>query len=79
MLEISVQEAETKLSEIIRQVVAGEEVFITEAGEQVAKVIPVKPRHKWVGMDNGKGRVLDSFFDPLDDDETAQYLMGDKF
>ena len=80
MLEISVKEAETKLSEIISKAVAGEEIVITEAGEQVVKLIPVKkPRHKWVGKYQGEGRVLDSFFEPLDDDETVQYLTGDKF
>jgi len=77
-MKVSVYEAKSKLSQMINKSLDGEEVIITRNGISKVKLVPVRGGKKWVGMAKGQGKVLDSFFDPLDDDETLQYLTGEK-
>jgi len=77
-MRVSVYEAKSKLSQMINKSLDGEEVIITRNGISKVKLVPVREGKKWVGMAKGQGKVLDSFFDPLDDDETLQYLTGEK-
>ena len=77
-MKVSVYEAKSKLSQMINKSLDGEEVIITRNGISKVKLVPVRAGKKWVGMAKGQGKVLDSFFDPLDDDETLQYLTGEK-
>lgn len=77
-MKVSVYEAKSKLSQMINKALEGEEVVITRHGEDTVKLTPVKAGKKWVGMAKGQGKVLDSFFDSLDDDETVQYLTGER-
>ena len=68
MSEVGVHEAETNLSGLLRRVDAGEEVTITEAGEPVAKLVPVQRRKPRVlGRDRGLFEVPDDFDSPLDE------------
>ncbi|HXG85068.1 MAG TPA: type II toxin-antitoxin system prevent-host-death family antitoxin [Pyrinomonadaceae bacterium] len=76
-MNVSVYEAKTKLSEMINRALAGEEIVITRSGEATVKLTPVPKTSRWVGMDEGRGSVPDSFFEPLNDDETVKYLAGD--
>ncbi len=41
MREVGVHEAKTHLSQLLRGVEAGEEVFVTRGGRAVAKLVPV--------------------------------------
>lgn len=77
MIKVSVYEAKTKLSEMINRALAGEEIVITRSGEETVKLTPVQKNRHWVGMDEGRGSVPDSFFESLDDDETIKQLAGD--
>jgi antitoxin (DNA-binding transcriptional repressor) of toxin-antitoxin stability system len=43
MTSVSIQEAETKLSELIHQLKPGDELIITENDRPVAKLIPQTP------------------------------------
>lgn len=76
-MKVSVYEAKSKLSQMINKALAGEEVIITRNGVVTVKLVPVPRQKSWIGMWEGQGEVLDSFFDPLDDDETVKYLTGD--
>lgn len=76
-MKVSVYEAKTKLSQMINKALGGEEVIITRNGEVTVKLVPVPKRKSWIGMYEGQVGVLDSFFDPLDDDETVEYLIGE--
>ena len=77
-MKVSVYEAKSKLSQMINKALEGEEVVITRNGVSKVKLVPIRDTGNWVGIAKGQGKVLDSFFDPLDDDETVQYLTGDR-
>ena len=73
---VSLAENEKNLSNLLDQALAGEEVIVTRNGEPVAQLVPLAKHKKWVGMDQGKGFVPDSFQDPIED-ETIDYLTGE--
>jgi len=75
-MKVSVYEAKSKLSQMINKALEGEEVIITRNGIETVRLVPVPKRKNWVGMYAGQGKVLDSFFDPLDD-ETLAYFTGE--
>jgi len=75
-MKVSVYDAKAKLSQMINRALEGEEVVITRNGTETVRLVPVVTRKNWVGMYKGQGKVLDSFFEPLDD-ETLAYFTGD--
>lgn len=77
-MKVSVYEAKAKLSQMINMALEGEEVIITRNGTETVRLVPVPvPKKKnWIGMWKGQGAVLDSFFDPIDDEE-IKYLTGE--
>lgn len=76
-MKIGIYEAKSKLSQMINLALDGEEVVITRNGKDSVKLVPIPQKKRWIGMWEGQGKVLDSFFDPLDDDETVMYLTGE--
>ena len=77
-MKVSVYEAKSKLSQMINKALEGEDVVITRNGNDTVKLVPVTTKKAgWIGMWEGQGNVPDSFFDPLDDDETVKYLTGE--
>ncbi len=65
---VNVHEAKTHLSRLLDQVAAGEDVVIAKAGKAVARLVPVDPRTpRKPGL--AKGRVTESFFEPLPPEE----------
>ena len=67
--EVSVHEAKTHLSRLLRRVAAGEEIIIARAGRPVAILTAiVKPRRRTLGVDEGKLVVPDNFNAPLPED-----------
>lgn len=67
-MEVSVYEAKSKLSAMIKRCLEGEDVIITRNGEATVRLVPVSRRVNWIGIAAGQGEVLDSFFEPLDDE-----------
>lgn len=71
MSTISIQEAQTRLSELIRQISPGEEVVITEGDRPVARLIPTPPpARRPPRLGTLRGTVLHmaaDFDEPLDD------------
>ncbi len=71
MPTISIQEAQARLSEIIRALTPGEEVVITENGQPVARLVPTPPQpaKKPRQFDTLRGTVLsmEHFDDPLEE------------
>jgi prevent-host-death family protein len=69
MIEVSVHEAKTHLSRLLRRIASGEEVTISRSGTPVARLVPVrgKPPRK-LGLDAGKVRIADDFDAPLPED-----------
>lgn len=69
MSEVSVHEAKTHLSRLLRRVSAGESIVITRGRKPVARLVPVEsttPRE--LGFDRGKVRVASDFDAPLPED-----------
>ena len=75
-MKVGVYEAKSKLSQMIDRALEGEEVVITRHGTETVRLVPVQKKKDWVGMYKGQGKVLDSFFEPLDD-ETLAYFTGE--
>jgi prevent-host-death family protein len=65
-MEVNIHEAKTHFSELLRRVVAGEEVVISRAGQPVAKIVPISARApRRFGIDRGVFQVPDDFDAPL--------------
>ena len=70
----NIHEAKTRLSKLIEQALAGEEVIIARAGQPVVRLTPIpaedSPRHG--GQWKGRVRIADDF-DKLPDDIAAAF------
>jgi prevent-host-death family protein len=70
MTTVSVHEAKTHLSRLLKQVMAGEEIAITNNKVVVARIVPpveaVKPL---LGRMKGQFELGDAFFEPLPEEE----------
>lgn len=68
---VNVQEAKTRLSELLKRVEGGEDVIIARAGRPIAELRPVRQVDLVFG---GFGvEVTPEFFDALPDDELAAW------
>ena len=77
MTMVNVHEAKTRLSRLLAQVEAGEEVVIARRGEPVARLVSCKPRGKrQFGAMKGQIVVDDSIFDPLPEEELKAWEGG---
>jgi prevent-host-death family protein len=71
-IQVNVQEAKTRLSQILADAERGEDVVIARDGRPVVRLVPVvTPSPREVGFVSGT--VPDSFFHPLPDDELARW------
>jgi prevent-host-death family protein len=71
-MQVNVQEAKTRLSQILAAVEGGEDVVIARDGKPVVRLVPVAaPAPREVGFVTGS--VPDSFFEPLPDDELTAW------
>ena len=74
MTEVSVYEAKTHLSRLLRRVAAGEEVVIARAGKPVARLVPVKRgRTREFGVDEGTFDVPYDFNEPLPEEVLREF------
>lgn len=68
--QVNVQEAKTRLSQILARAEAGEDVVIARDGKPVVRLVPVSaPPPRPVGF--VRGGLTDAFFEPLPDEELA--------
>jgi prevent-host-death family protein len=74
MAEVSVHEAKTHLSKLLRRVAAGEEIVIARNGRRVARLVAVELRpRRLLGIDEGLFVVPEDFDAPLPDDVLAAF------
>jgi prevent-host-death family protein len=72
MAHVNVQDAKTRLSQLLAAAERGEEVVIARGGRPVVRLVPVgDPQPRPVGF--VAGSVPESFFEPLPDDELARW------
>ena len=79
MTSVSVHEAKTHLSRLLREIDAGREVEITRRNRVVARIVPpASPAHgRRIGALKGKIAIDERFFEPLPDDELAAWNCED--
>lgn len=71
--QVNVQDAKTRLSELLSRVERGEQITIARAGRPIARLIPVeRPAKRELGFVAG-GAIADSFFDVLPDEELDRW------
>ena len=73
-MQASVHEAKTNLSKLLEKVAKGERVVITRHGIPAAELVPARPVTPKLG--SLKGVVApppESFFEPITDDELADW------
>ncbi|MBA2349767.1 MAG: type II toxin-antitoxin system Phd/YefM family antitoxin [Solirubrobacterales bacterium] len=70
---VGVHEAKTHLSRLLAEVEGGTEIAITRRGEEVARLVPSRPRSgkRTLGGDEGLFVVPENFDDPLPEDMQA--------
>jgi prevent-host-death family protein len=71
-IQVNVQEAKTRLSQILADAERGEDVVIARDGRPVARLVAVEsPPPRDVGF--VAGAVPESFFEPLPDEELERW------
>lgn len=75
MTTVTVHQAKTHLSRLLRRVATGEEVLITRGGTPVARLMPAVSRaeHRRLGLDRGKVVIADDFDAPLPEEIVASF------
>lgn len=75
-MDVSIAEAESRLSELIRAFENGEQVVITRDGKAVAQLAPAPPARRQVRFGTMRGRIhfKPGWDRPLTEDE---FLSGD--
>jgi prevent-host-death family protein len=77
MAQVTIHEAKTHLSRLLRRVAAGEEIVIARGTTPVAKLVPLDgPRKRQFGFDKGLYTVPDDFDDPLPDDILDEFYSS---
>lgn len=73
MTSVSVHEAKTHLSRLLREIAKGREIEITNRNRIVARIVPPDaPKKKpLLGAFKGQTLIDDRFFEPLPNDELA--------
>jgi len=80
---VSVHEAKTHLSRLLKDVAAGADVVIARAGKPVARLVPIEqvPKPKQLGLLRGRIKVPADFNAPLPADVLADFegrLVGSR-
>lgn len=75
MRQLDVQDASSKLSELIERVRAGDEVVITLDGKPVARIVPAEQPEKrsLIGLFKGQIEIADDFDAPLPDEVLREW------
>lgn len=76
MNTVTVHKAKTELSKLLARVEKGEEIVIARGSQPVAKLVPIlkrRPVSEAYGVWKGRVTILDSFFDPLTEEEQAMW------
>ena len=68
MHQVTVHEAKTHLSRLLRELAGGEEVVITRSGQPVARLVAIQESRPVFGVDEGRFVVPDDFDEPLDEE-----------
>lgn len=74
MAEVTIHEAKTHLSRLLRRVALGEEIVICRGRAPVALLVPAEgTRRRTLGIDRGLLKVAEDFDGPLPDEILADF------
>ena len=74
MEEVSVHEAKTHLSRLLRRVALGEEIVISRGGEPIARLVPATHgKTRTLGIDRGRYVLPDDFDAPLPEELLREF------
>jgi prevent-host-death family protein len=76
METVTIHKAKTELSKLLKRVEAGEEIMIARGNKQIAKISPAETpvkKERVPGAWKGKFTLPDSFFDPMTEEELADW------
>ena len=81
MAVITIHKAKTELSKLIARAEAGEEIIIARNDRPVVKLVAVQPPEPSKKREPGvlahlKGKIPDSFFAPLSEEELKDWERG---
>ncbi|HEX4945106.1 MAG TPA: toxin-antitoxin (TA) system antitoxin [Blastocatellia bacterium] len=64
---VEVEEAKTKLGNLLALALGGNEVIIAEGGQPVVRLVPIAPKKKKriAGLNRGQIKMYDDFDEPL--------------
>ncbi|MGH7599280.1 MAG: type II toxin-antitoxin system Phd/YefM family antitoxin [bacterium] len=74
---VTLQEAQTRLAELLTLAQTGNEIIIADGGQPLARLVPIagsKPPRRVAGLDRGKIWMSDDFDAPLPD----EFWTGEK-
>lgn len=71
--QVNVQDAKTRLSELLARVERGEEIIVARGGKPIARLTAVEqPPARELGFVSG-GDIPESFFEPLPEEELRRW------
>ena len=68
MRQVTVHEAKTHLSRLLREIAGGQDVVITRWGRPVARLVPIHGGDPIFGVDEGRFVVPDDFDESVHED-----------
>lgn len=76
MHNVELPQLQADLAELLKQVLLGEEVIISQAGTPIARIVPIDERSlpRIPGLDRGKVTIASDFDAPLPDDVLNDFL-----
>jgi prevent-host-death family protein len=74
MAEVSVHEAKTHFSRLLKRAATGEEIVIVRSGKPVARLVPMpSAARRTFGVDRGRFEIPEDFDEPLPEDVVASF------
>jgi len=76
VLTVNISDAKSRLSRLIDQAAAGNDVIIARSGKPIARLTAIDKKQKHMigfGALEGKGWIADDFDDPLPEEIQAQF------
>ena len=76
MYSVEFPEVQADLEELLRRVLSGEEVIISQAGTPIARIVPITQQSlpRTPGLDRGKVEIAPDFDAPLPEDILNDFL-----
>ncbi|GAB1542861.1 hypothetical protein NUACC21_55350 [Scytonema sp. NUACC21] len=76
MYNVELPKVQAELAELLRRVLSGEEVIISQAGTPIARIVPITEQSlpRIPGLDRGKVQIAPDFDAPLPEDILNDFL-----